>query len=411
MKKTAIIAVVLILGSIGRICAQDTIDTTYYRYDHHFMLSQGPLASCPNGWGFRWMYNNSDIFANSSCNEYLSLYPNYNGGPDERNYMMYMFGEEQVRRTIYGIGICLDSIADFTNGDTLVVTVCKASDNRTHMIHLDSMFIKGGERGKRRWMEIPIHEDRYEFYDYDTTFDNCICDTLYRQVLEIYFDTPIEAGNVPYIFFRARKSNEHGSRFLFSDCNPDIQGMMGYSDYELRLGTAIAGRWTYFFPILTPLPEWEEASVEQVIPWPAGVDIPDPDNPGDPDNPQDPDDPDDPDNPGDPDNPQDPDNPDDPDNPSDPDNPQDPSDNEGIGMIDGMYGISIAPNPTDGLTTVSSTTPIVELSVCDMAGRRILHETSCGAVVAIDTTPLRKGIYLVQVRTTNATKTGKLVVK
>ncbi len=89
------------------------------------------------------MINNYDLFAHYSYNNYIALFqPNMN-----RCYMMYMFGKESVERTIYGIGICLDSIANFTKGDTLTVAVCRLSGDRTHMVVMDSISIKGGEWG------------------------------------------------------------------------------------------------------------------------------------------------------------------------------------------------------------------------------------------------------------------------
>ena len=129
--------------------------------------------------------------------------------------------------------------------------------------------------------------------------------------------------------------------------------------------------------------------MEQVIPWPAGV-TPPPDNPHNPDNP---------------------DNPNNPDNPDNTDTPDNPSGNEGIGMADAMSSVTIFPNPSDGLSTVSCPTPIAELSVFDMSGRIILHENPCNANASINTSTLRKGIYLVKVITAVGTKTSKLVVK
>ncbi len=370
MKKSVIIAMTLLLGTMGYLCAQDTIDTNYYRYDHHFFHPYG-FSNCsevyPNGQGFNEMTNNYDLFTFESDNNYHTIFPSAHLN---RFYMMYMFGKESVERTIYGIGICLDSIADFTKGDTLTVAVCRLSGDRSHMVVMDSISIKGGEWGKRRWMEIPLMElagEEYQedYLNYGTIFDNCIGETLYRQVLEIYFDTPVEAGEVPYIFFRARQSNRHGSRFLFSFCSTYQLGALCYSTNEFTNVTGLA-RSTFFFPILTPLPEWEEASMEQVIPWPAGV-TPPPDNPHNPDN---------------------------PDNPDNPNNPDNPSGNEGIGIADAMSGVTISPNPSDGLTTVSCPMPIAELSVFDMSGRRILHKTPYSANASIDTSPLRKGIYI-----------------
>jgi hypothetical protein len=129
------------------------------------------------------------------------------------------------------------------------------------------------------------------------------------------------------------------------------------------------------------LPEWEEPSICQIVPNALK-----PNNP----NPQDPDDPDDPDNPGD---------------PNDPDEPE---------SINGVYGrlpISIYPNPTSGVTTISSSEAIKELTVSDLAGRVLLHQSSLGATTTLDTAPLEPGLYLLKVTTTSGTATTKLAVR
>ena len=103
-------------------------------------------------------------------------------------------------------------------------------------------------------MKIPMRDfatdHDYEYLNYGAVFDNCIGETLYRQVLEIYFDTPVEAGDVPYIFFRARQSNQHGSKFLFSQCSTLHLGMLCFSTNEFTHVTGYYSMWTFFFPIL-----------------------------------------------------------------------------------------------------------------------------------------------------------------
>lgn len=69
------------------------------------------------------------------------------------------------------------------------------------------------------------------------------------------------------------------------------------------------------------------------------------------------------------------------------------------------------PNPTSGMTTVTSAEPISELTVCDMAGRTVLHKAACGATATLDTSALRKGVYLVKVTTVRGTTTKNLVVE
>ena len=133
-------------------------------------------------------------------------------------------------------------------------------------------------------------------------------------------------------------------------------------------------------PIIEPLPEWEEPSVCQIVPDAKKPNTPDPRDP------EDPDDPDDPDNPG---------------------------GDEGIGDVDGglQSEVSLRPNPSSGMTTVSCAEPISELTVCDMAGRVVLHKSVCGATATFDTSTFRKRVYLVKVTTARGTVTKKLVVE
>jgi hypothetical protein len=98
----------------------------------------------------------------------------------------------------------------------------------------------------------------------------------------------------------------------------------------------------------------------------------------------------------------------DPGNPQDPDDPTDPE------AINGVYGrlpISIYPNPTSGVTTISSPEAIKELTVTDLAGRVLLHQPSLGTSTTLDTAPLEPGLYLLKVTTASGTATTKLAVR
>nr|MCR4811812.1 T9SS type A sorting domain-containing protein [Bacteroidales bacterium] len=97
----------------------------------------------------------------------------------------------------------------------------------------------------------------------------------------------------------------------------------------------------------------------------------------------------------------------------DPDDPDNPGGDEGIGEVDGglQSAVSLRPNPTSGVTTVSCAEAISELTVCDMAGRVVLRKAACGATATFDTSTLRKGVYLVKVSTARGTVTKKLVVE
>ena len=118
----------------------------------------------------------------------------------------------------------------------------------------------------------------------------------------------------------------------------------------------------------------------QVIPYPEGAVIPDPQDPEDPENP------DDPDNPG---------------------------GDEGIGEAVGSQqsAVSIYPNPASGYAVVTCDAEIRELALCDVNGRLLLSMRNCGGSAKIDTSVLAPGVCMLRVTTDAGTATRKLVVK
>ena len=228
MKKTVIIGIVMLLAAMAGLRAQDTIDTNYYRYDNHFLRigargfinpeTGGYVEGCPNGFGFMSMF--SRVMDNTNphiVNGYFGVYSSGNFSP----YMYYKLSKAQ---DVYGIAIALDSIDNFTNGDSLTVILCDVASDHSHFIHLDSITIKGGEIGKRRWMEIPIARNDLDFnywtdhWEEFEPYDNCIDTVLYCQVLEFYFDEPQHLSG-PYLWWKLRVETPNGSTFLLSQCN------------------------------------------------------------------------------------------------------------------------------------------------------------------------------------------------
>ena len=383
MKKTVIIGIVMLLCAVAGLRAQDTIDTNYYRYDNHFlrMGARGFInpetgeyvEGCPNGFGFTAMGSGS---ITPRENGYWGMYANGRFTP----YMYYKLSKAQ---DVYGIAIPLDSIDNFTNGDSLTVILCDVASDHSHFIHLDSITIKGGEIGKRRWMEIPIIRNDLSltntmegnYWEDFEPYDNCIDTVLYRQVLEFYFDEPQHLSG-PYLWWKLRVETSNGSAFILSYCNGYNMCFVGYYD-EHCVGGNMYSSWDYFFPLITPLPEWEEPSMTQLIPYPEGAVIPDPQDPDDPQNP------DDPDNPG---------------------------GDEGIGHAD-AFGFTIYPNPASGYAVVTCDQPIQELTLCDVNGRMIRTMRNCGGSAKIDTSELAPGVYMMRITTDAGTATRKLAVK
>ncbi|MBO4588066.1 MAG: T9SS type A sorting domain-containing protein [Bacteroidales bacterium] len=375
MKKTVIIGIVMLLGAAAGLRAQDTIDTNYYRYDINFgpgiygyvdPYTQETVNLCPNGVGF---LNHGIFWVNGNFDGYLSY-----GQVSCNPYMLYKLSKDQ---TVYGIAIAIDSIANFTYGDSLMVILCDMADDSTHFVHLDSITIKGCEIGKRRWMEIPIAYSNISS-TYREPLDNCIDTILYNQVLEFYFDRPVRVGGSS-LWWKARLSVENGSDFkLTSEAGPGYYCSVDFYSEQGRYAGRIY-RWHCFFPLITALPEWERSSMSQVIPCPDGAVIPDPDNP----------DPDDPD-------------------------PDDPGGDEGIDNLEiqnSAFKINIVPNPADSRTTITCDLPITELTLRDINGRLILTLRNCGTSTTLDTSTLTPGLYTLKVTTPTGTTTRKLAVK
>ena len=407
-----LLAAVLFGFSALGLKAQDTVNTSYYRYSIHptylwmdpppfsfydTLTGQYPIdpvtgeyiSVCPNGEGFATFIPgvNGDITING-----------------QHYYAAYEFGASET--DLYGIALTLRHIANFTVGDSMVTTLFDWPDIANPPIPIDSIVIRGGDIGKRRWMEIPMLDPQNLDEGYYTSLsfrssihDDCISEIKYLPLMEFYFDVPRRISH-DSLWYMIRVYQEHGSRYNFSS----VATVSGYAlqnrwenwpYIDQHPFDFCPGHWHVCFPITEPLPDWEVALLDTLIPMPTKPENPDPD-PNDPNNP---------DNPGDP---NDPDNPEDP---NDPDNPDDPTDPEAINGVYGNLPISVYPNPTNGMTTISSPEAIKELTVTDLAGRMLLHQSSLGTNTTLDTAPLEPGLYLLKVTTASGTATTKLAVR
>lgn len=320
MKKTLIIGIVMLLGVAAGLKAQDTIDTNYYRYDYHYKyydllsgdnnLINGFVHMCPNGlgfWGYKsWrfdtrLYNSIEDNINGNSSIYITspisrssdgyLIPVDNIGVSR--YMTYKLGS--TGQTLYGIAFAIDSIFNLTEGDSMTAILCTRSEDHTHFIDLDSITIKGGEMGKRRWMELPMLKSEVYENEFDETsqpFETCI-DTVvrYLQVLEFYFDGRRHTIDDNYMFWKLRVMDGNGSVFCGTRVLHPLGAMtFARSDEPEVLYYLASSTFDFLFPIVEPLPEWEEPTITQVVPDAHKPNTPDPEDP-DPENP-------DPDNPG-----------------------------------------------------------------------------------------------------------------
>ena len=367
--------ILMVAFTMSGLHAQDTIDTAYYRYGNNFIRPEfynlivvdsvtgeatvdsetgEHIAACPNGYGFTSM-------------EPLPIYQ-WNGNHLE-DYKYYKIAGSGTKRTVYGIAISLDSVSNFMEGDSLTIIMCEPATDNSHFVHIDSIIIRGGEMGKRRWCEIPIAKPWPDGYGWTSVQDNCIDTVLYRSIMEFYFDEPrIISGSS--VFWKVKIANDYGS--VFHSTNVECQFDVVWNFHEDCTYGIGDPSWDNIFPILTPLPEWEEPSMEQLIPereYNPAVHQPDPED------------------------------------------PEDPTDPEAINGVYGNLPISIYPNPTSGVTTITSPEAIKELMVTDLAGRVLLHQSSLGASTTLDTAPLEPGLYLLKVTTASGTATTKLAVR
>ena len=422
MKKTGLLLCLMALVAfLPLVNAQDTIDTTYHRYNFHrppryidtmvnppFVLPPMPpvlidsvtgenvtdpvtgetVLVCPNGLGFTG-YEISVVHTIEE-QDVVPPAPNY-----------FICKMKQPVNTIYGLSVLLERIENFTVGDSAMFVLAERLPETGRITPFDTVVIQGGEIGIRRKLEVPLMPSNVEELCYSVN-NSCIDSVEYAPVKEFYLDTPHQlVGDTLYISPKWR--NNYGSRYrvAFLDAKYLIYNATivvfdedVYGFYEERWG--VFGNpvpyMQYAIPIIEPLPEWEEELLDTIIPMPTKPDNPDP---------------------GDPQNPDNPDNPQNPDNPEDPDDPDNPGGDEGIGAVDGglQSAVSLRPNPSSGVTTVSCAEPISELTVRDMAWRVVLRKAACGSSTTFDTSTLRKGVYLVKVTTARGTTTKKLVVE
>ena len=206
-------------------------------------------------------------------------------------------------------------------------------------------------------------------------YDNCIDTVRYCQMLEFYFDERSYTIEDNFLFWKLRISDANGSVFAV----PYLQHPLGLVPFmTLEDGEIIwngsMSCWNFLFPILSPLPDWEEPTITQVVP--------DAQKPNTPD-------------------------------PQDPEDPENPGGDEGIGEVVGSQqsAVSIYPNPASGYAVVTCDTPIRELALCDVNGRMILSMRNCGISAKVDTSVLVPGVYMLRVTTDAGTTARKLAVK
>ena len=72
--------------------------------------------------------------------------------------------------------------------------------------------------------------------------------------------------------------------------------------------------------------------------------------------------------------------------------------------------VSVYPNPSNGLVTVTATTNIKQIEVFDLAGKAIFTSNNYNNKCTINTSAYNKGMYIIKVQTEDAIQTTKLLV-
>ncbi len=380
------LAIIFALAYGGCVKAQSIIDTNYYRYtyspfNHEYwspvwaydeVTGEGyvidSVSMCiKDKFGYLGDIHSVEVHTNRYYYGYGSMIESY---PDLDRYHRLPLPHDNM--DIYGIAIFIDSIINFHTGDYLKMFVCRKSDDGTRFVKIDSVVLNEHTLGVKRFMNCPINMPQIYFVQYDTNnypipFEYCIGHYELIQVMEVYFENPVHITD-SQLFWKIELF-DNSSRFFFSFRHQGAAWNVKVYDYDCSYwGPGLS--YDYMMAITEPLPQWEQSSMELLI-----TDVI-----------HDPDDPDDPDTPG---------------------------GDEGIAEVDGglQSAVSLRPNPSSGVTTVSCAEAITELTVRDMAGRVVLRKAACGSSTTFDTSTLRKGVYLVKVTTARGTVTKKLVVE
>ncbi|MCR4659336.1 MAG: T9SS type A sorting domain-containing protein [Bacteroidales bacterium] len=85
-------------------------------------------------------------------------------------------------------------------------------------------------------------------------------------------------------------------------------------------------------------------------------------------------------------------------------------DNSGVVMVTEPK-VELYPNPTDGVTTVSSAVPLRMVEAYDVAGRLLLRQPATGRTVKIDMSGYLPGCYILKIHTSAGTAHRKLILR
>ena len=397
MKKPLVIALLCLFG-VSALKAQDTVDTSYYRYlrlpianycNYYETAEENTIIDslnvCPNGWGFmyvgRWFGRNIPM--------------NY------RDYFARMTYITRKAGRVYGMAVMIDSVGFDNEYDTISVRLAKMSDDSTQWIFLDSIAITKNSVGVVRYMSIPLISEwwnlnpdgggptpRWNGQIEAEPFENCIVDVKYVKVVELYFDEPIDMADQNELFVNIRCTDEAASKIIIPVPDGERAFNQYFKDdpyclelYQYQYDTygnagVSATSWTHFFynckfypvlskpiwncvfPILTPLPGWESDKMDSVfVHWENYM--PDP---------------------------------------TDTTDVSDTSDVSGIRGVEMELGMRVYPNPASEEVTVRSDGEMERYEVYDIMGRMVSRGRVEGREAKVDVRGLRSGMYELRVK-------------
>lgn len=87
----------------------------------------------------------------------------------------------------------------------------------------------------------------------------------------------------------------------------------------------------------------------------------------------------------------------------------DTSDSTGIGTVCAEPETTVSPNPTDGVVTVRSTSPLRMVEAYDMHGRRLVRQQASGTISKLNLAGLPRGCYILSVTTDTGLARKKFV--
>ena len=367
-----------------------------YAYDTMFFSDDGDLESihfidsmnyCPNGFGLYGVgeYCNIDV---GSWNQFSASYL-----------------KNPLPRTdrLYGVALMVDSALFGSAYDTLTIRVFKMSDDQTQMVALDSVALTMNTIGVSRYMYYPLADYPFLYYQgpghlpdgvrtLNTTMPDvvpcqyCLRGYYYQRIVEVYFDEPMLLDEDEAVYLNARISGDSLHiviPIVYAECgsNREIPIMYPgdatlYNDYASSIQEYYRSdcsyshsrfRWNSLFPIIAPLPNWENNKMDSVfVHWDdiasGSTDV------------------------------------------------EDSTDISGINLSSPGFRVKVYPNPATDKLRITSDQTIVEYELYDMTGKILRNGSTLSHDVNIDVSVLRGGVYQLKLTSTSGTTVRKVQV-